>query len=118
LVTHDQVEAMTMADTLAVMRDGRFVQVGRPDTVYRKPVDAWTAQFLGDAVLIPGTRSATNLVTSALGEATLATAFDHHDATDVVMFCRPEQLRPVTTGDGGVHAKVIAVRFQGPDAMV
>ena len=52
LVTHDQVEAMTMADTLAVMRAGEIVQVGPPHELYRRPVDAWTAGFLGDAVLL------------------------------------------------------------------
>jgi ABC-type Fe3+/spermidine/putrescine transport system ATPase subunit len=49
LVTHDQREAFALADTLAVMRDGRIVQMGKPDDVCSAPVDAWTARFLGHA---------------------------------------------------------------------
>lgn len=47
-VTHDQVEAMTMADRIAVLRDGKAEQVGEPLSVYNKPDTMWVAQFLGD----------------------------------------------------------------------
>ena len=47
-VTHDREEAMEMADRLAVMRDGRIVEVGTPDRLYRRPRYAWTASLLGD----------------------------------------------------------------------
>ena len=53
-VTHDQDEAFGMADRLAVMRDGRFVQVGTPSDVYDRPVDAWVATFVGDGNVVPG----------------------------------------------------------------
>ena len=109
---------MTMADTLAVMRDGAIVQVDRPDTVYRRPLDAWTARFLGDAVLIPVRRTGDHQVTGALGVVDLAPDFDHHHGTEAVMFCRPEQIRPAGASEPGVEAKVLSVRFQGPDAMV
>ena len=48
LVTHDQEEALSIADQVAVMRDGRFTQVGSPEEVYRQPADRFTAEFLGD----------------------------------------------------------------------
>jgi multiple sugar transport system ATP-binding protein len=47
-VTHDQVEAMSMSDRIAVMRDGRLLQVGTPDQVYNRPVDRFVAEFIGD----------------------------------------------------------------------
>ena len=50
LVTHDQEEALSFADQVAVMRDGRFTQVGTPQQVYREPTDRFTAEFLGDCV--------------------------------------------------------------------
>src|SRR3982075_67438 len=50
LVTHDQEEAMSIADQVAVMRDGRFTQVGSPQQVYRHPADRFTAEFLGDCI--------------------------------------------------------------------
>ena len=46
-VTHDQVEAMTMADRIVVMRDGRILQTGRPMEIYDNPVDVFTARFIG-----------------------------------------------------------------------
>lgn len=95
LVTHDQTEALTMADIVAVMREGRVVQVGAPADIYRQPVDLWVARFLGDLVELPG-------------------------STDQrVRACRPEQLRPAGDGDGDSYrATVLAVRFGGADALV
>jgi putative spermidine/putrescine transport system ATP-binding protein len=52
-VTHDQVEAMSMADLVAIMNAGRLAQVGTPEEVYRRPVDLFVATFLGEANLLP-----------------------------------------------------------------
>ena len=54
LVTHDQEEALSLADTVAVMRGGRIVQAADPQTLYRDPVDAEVAAFVGEAVLLDG----------------------------------------------------------------
>ncbi|MDN5929795.1 MAG: ABC transporter ATP-binding protein, partial [Pseudonocardia sp.] len=54
LVTHNQQEAMSLADTVAVMRDGRIEQVGSPEAVYAEPATRWVAEFLGDADVVPG----------------------------------------------------------------
>jgi thiamine transport system ATP-binding protein len=54
LVTHDQEEAFAIADRIAVMRAGRLVQAGSVDEVWRRPVDAWTARFLGYATVLDG----------------------------------------------------------------
>ncbi|MDH3223709.1 MAG: ABC transporter ATP-binding protein, partial [Gemmatimonadota bacterium] len=48
-VTHDREEAMELADRLGVMRDGRLLEVGSPEELYRTPAHAWTARFLGEA---------------------------------------------------------------------
>jgi iron(III) transport system ATP-binding protein len=53
LVTHDQAEALSFADQLAVMRQGRLVQAGPPMELYRHPVDEQTAVFLGEAIILP-----------------------------------------------------------------
>lgn len=54
LVTHDHDEAFAVADRMAVMRDGRLVQEGTLDEVWQRPVDAWTAAFLGYATVLEG----------------------------------------------------------------
>jgi len=58
IVTHDQDEAMVVADRIAVMREGRIVQVGRPAEVYEAPVDRYVAGFIGDVNLFEGKVSA------------------------------------------------------------
>ncbi len=62
-VTHDQVEAMTMADRIVIMKDGHIQQVGTPADVYHKPANAFVAQFIGapSMNMVPGTLSATGL---------------------------------------------------------
>ncbi|MFE6773895.1 ABC transporter ATP-binding protein [Streptomyces fimicarius] len=111
LVTHDQEEALSGADLVAVMRDGHIVQCGTPQDVYRRPTDLWTASFVGDAVLLPGTARGTTAAT-VLGNVPL-----HAPAVSGRGFAiiRPEQValsQPV--GDsGGSTATVRSVEFHG-----
>ena len=58
LVTHDQAEALSLADEVAVLRDGRVVQTGSPEEVYDRPSSRWVAEFLGEADVLPGTAEA------------------------------------------------------------
>ena len=53
-VTHDQTEAMTMSDRIAVFSDGRIEQVGSPLEVYHRPVNRFVAEFVGDSNFLPG----------------------------------------------------------------
>ena len=71
LVTHDQEEALSIADQIAVMRDGRFTQVGTPQDVYRRPNDRFTAEFLGDCIALPCTVTA-GIAECALGRVPVA----------------------------------------------
>jgi len=68
-VTHDQEEALAMADRIAILNEGRISQVGPPEEIYRSPVDAHVAQFIGETNLIPGTIQSVNM-----GEAQVKTA--------------------------------------------
>ncbi len=68
-VTHDRQEALSMADRIAVFRDGRICQLGTPTEVYRRPASAFVANFIGETNLIPA-----RLVESLDGGARLATA--------------------------------------------
>ncbi|MGO0575542.1 ABC transporter ATP-binding protein [Ornithinimicrobium panacihumi] len=121
LVTHDQGEALSMADRVAVMRDGEIRQVGTPAEVYSTPVDAWVATFVGEADLIqlPEGHAGHSLETH-LGP--IAVAEGGPLGTHVVI--RPEQVlltaldHPRRSEVGGVPARVQTVDFHGHDALV
>ena len=69
LVTHDQGEALSMADDVAVMRDGRIVQGGPPAEVYAQPADPWVAAFVGESVWLTATIDGTSGEDRCLGRS-------------------------------------------------
>jgi iron(III) transport system ATP-binding protein len=92
-VTHDQEEALSLSDLVAVMREGRVIQVATPPDLYRVPSDPWVAGFLGDADFVPAT-AGHGQVETAIG--TFAT---EHDGKVLVMF-RPERVLVTPHPDG------------------
>jgi iron(III) transport system ATP-binding protein len=113
LVTHDQQEALSTADLVAVIRDGKVVQTGTPQEIYRNPADPWIADFVGDAVLLPATRE-NGSARTPFGPVPLAVTGPE---TGVVVL-RPEQLRLVPAGRAPVQGTVVDVCFYGHDSMV
>lgn len=92
-VTHDQAEAMVLADRIAVMRDGVLQQIGRPEDIYRRPSNAWVAEFIGLSNFISGTvagRKNGNLVVRT--EAGTFTCAGDVDGGGVLICVRPEAL--------------------------
>ncbi|MER5459500.1 ABC transporter ATP-binding protein [Streptomyces sp. NPDC002668] len=114
LVTHDQQEALSTADFVAVVRDGHVAQCDTPQEVYSRPADPWVAGFVGDAVLLPGTAEDATAVTP-LGRVALAGPVGTHDGT---VLLRPEQLRLTDAVAPTARGTVLDVCFYGPDAMV
>jgi iron(III) transport system ATP-binding protein len=115
LVTHDQAEALSMGDRVAVLRDGRIAQVADPVSLYRHPVDPDVARFVGEAVLVPGVVR-NGVVSCALG--TLSTVRDRTDGA-VEVLIRPEQISLLKHGTpGSVCGQVSSVTFYGHDAVV
>ncbi|GGR87200.1 Fe(3+) ions import ATP-binding protein FbpC [Micromonospora fulviviridis] len=111
LVTHDQAEALSFADQVAVMFDGRFAQVDSPAGVYGAPATPAVGRFLGDAMLLSG-QAVGRTVSCCLGRLDLA-----EPATgDVLVMVRPEQL--VLGEPSDTTASVSSVTYQGADAMV
>ncbi|GLZ41193.1 ABC transporter ATP-binding protein [Actinokineospora sp. NBRC 105648] len=100
VVTHDHDEAFTLADRVAIMSAGRIVQVGRPEEVWRRPVDAETAHFLGASLVVPAA-VADGVVTTEFGVAALPWAPEG----DVVLALRPTAL---VVGEGPVRGTVVA----------
>ena len=108
LVTHDQAEALSFADQVAVMRDGRFSQSGRPANSAFTPSDTMVAQFLGDAILLPA-RLSRGMAGCAIGQVSVAGV--DHDSARIML--RPEQivLEPVSAAEATASAAVPAVAY-------
>jgi ABC-type sugar transport system ATPase subunit len=95
-VTHDQVEAMTMGDRIAIMRDGVIEQVGDPDSVYEHPANTFVAGFIGSPAMNlaqVGAARRNGSVELALGDARVMLETAADVPTDVVVGVRPEHTR-------------------------
>ncbi len=111
VVTHDQDEAMTLADRIGVMNAGRLAQVATPRQLYEAPRSRWVAEFVGDINIIEGritAREAGRLRVTTEGAGVLAAPVprDLSDATEVCVAIRPEKIRlssrpPVDDPAGG-----------------
>jgi spermidine/putrescine transport system ATP-binding protein len=94
-VTHDQQEALTMSDRVAVMNDGWVAQIGSPTEIYNRPTSAFVAGFIGDANLLPGLAG-----------------------PDALLMVRPERVRVHREAPGGamagIEGTVAEIIFRGP----
>jgi iron(III) transport system ATP-binding protein len=110
LVTHDQEEALSLADRVAVMRDGEIVQVGPPVEVYGRPATRWAAQFVGEVNVLSG-------VARGGGVDTELGVFDLRSPASgsVQVAVRPEQLE--LRADVNGNAEVVAREFRGHDVL-
>jgi iron(III) transport system ATP-binding protein len=119
LVTHDQDEALSLSDTVAVLRDGVIAQLDTPHQLYARPIDPDLAGFVGEMNLIAGTVDG-DFVTTALGRHRLEGSVAAVPAGSVLVMVRPEQLvlRPAEgePADGG--CTVVRQEFYGHDAIV
>jgi spermidine/putrescine transport system ATP-binding protein len=124
-VTHDQEEALTMSDRLAVMRDGKIVQIGVPTEVYEQPADTYVADFLGVSNLMPidiVSRGPGSHCEVKLGETVLAVEHGGLDAPDQShAVIRPERVRIEEYGTAGpnrVPAMVERLVYLGSSTQV
>ncbi len=97
MVTHDQEEAMTMATRIAVMSEGRFLQVGPPDEIYERPATTFVADFIGNVNLIAGSvvshDGADTLIDSPVGRIQVAGTTAVYDGAVVTVAIRPEKIQ-------------------------
>ena len=115
-VTHDQTEAMTMGDRVAVMRDGRLEQVDTPQALYERPANVFVAGFIGSPAmnLLRGRADGQGVV---LGAQRLPLATAHRG--DVIVGIRPEALEPAgEDGPGVLSLRVVLSEMLGSDVLL
>jgi iron(III) transport system ATP-binding protein len=117
LVTHDQDEALSSADRVAIMRDGLITQEGTPRTIYQRPADPQTAAFIGTANLIEGTWDGGAVIT-ALGRHDLDPSQQAPAKGRVTVMIRPEQLQLSQVQPGMITARVEDCSYYGHDALL
>ena len=111
-VTHDQEEALTMSDTVVVMRDGRIQQIGDPKRIYDEPVNAFVADFIGESNILPGTMLRDELVSFA-GHDFPCVDFGFGDNAPVDVVVRPEDIMIVGEDVGQLVGTIRSVLFKG-----
>jgi iron(III) transport system ATP-binding protein len=114
-VTHDQDEALSMADQVAVLRDGVVAQLDTPAGLYGRPGDAGVAKFLGEANLIEG-EIRDGVATTLLGRLPVASWSSGRSGRARVMV-RPEQIELGEVGEG-IDGVVASYEYYGHDAVV
>tara|TARA_B100001093_G_scaffold170432_2_gene163323 strand:+ start:3281 stop:4360 length:1080 start_codon:yes stop_codon:yes gene_type:complete len=114
-VTHDQMEAMTLASRIAVMREGRIVQLDTPKNIYSKPDNLFVAGFIGS----PSMNLIEGDVRSGFFRATaVKIPVQFQDATSVVLGVRPEDLKIVSKNSAPITASVYAIELTGESTLV
>jgi putrescine transport system ATP-binding protein len=124
IVTHDQSEAMTVADRIAVMDLGRPMQVAPPAEIYERPNSRWVADFVGDINLFEGRvgDDSTSVEGTALGRVHVAAKIDAEPGATVWLAVRPEKMRmaPVepsgsqqTERENGIAATIVDIGYLG-----
>ena len=111
-VTHDQEEALTMSDTIVVMRDGHILQIGDPKSVYDEPANAFVANFIGESNILRGTMIEDELVNfCGFDFPCVDSGFGENAPVDVVI--RPEDIMIVGEDIGQLTGVVQSVLFKG-----
>jgi multiple sugar transport system ATP-binding protein len=122
-VTHDQVEAMSMSQRVAVMMDGALIQVGTPHQVYADPVDLRVARFIGTYPINAFTASVDRAGFPILSGQRVPVSLPGHAGEAVTVAVRPEDLVlewgswPVSSGDMCLEARLIRIEDHGADVL-
>ncbi|PCC97790.1 ABC transporter ATP-binding protein [Halopseudomonas pelagia] len=125
-ITHDQSEALVMSDQVAVMNQGRFEQVGSPQTLYYQPATPFVAGFVGDSNRLSGTLQREGLVRIASGQEFSARAAGSEVAAvgkAVNLFVRPESITPFLPGtpaqaDNLLEVQIDTLLFDGANSRI
>ncbi|TPG59147.1 ABC transporter ATP-binding protein [Roseomonas nepalensis] len=118
MVTHDQAEALALADRVAVMDRGRLLQVAPPRELYERPATRFVANFLGAANILPGTRTADGALDCPEAACTLRAAAPVPPGT-LAAALRPERIRIApATGDNTAAGTIEEAAFRGESSLL
>ena len=118
IVTHDQEEALVMADRIAIMKDGALLQVGTPQEIYEAPESRFAADFIGVMNFLPIRKSSQGFVT-ANGLAIKANQINNSASnSDAVAAIRPERLMIGEDGDNALSGEITAIAYHGLDLLL
>ncbi len=110
-VTHDQEEALTMSDTIVVMKDGVIQQIGTPTDIYNEPKNSFVADFIGESNIFSGTMVGDRKVRFINHNFDCVDDFAKNEKVDVVV--RPEDVFLMDEDKGQVNGKIISSIFKG-----
>jgi spermidine/putrescine transport system ATP-binding protein len=111
-VTHDQEEALTMSDTIVVMREGVVQQIGTPQDIYNEPKNAFVANFIGESNILPGVmKDDYRAVFGGREYECVDKGFDKEEPVEVVV--RPEDVDIVEPGEAHFEGTVKSILFMG-----
>ena len=111
-VTHDQEEALTMSDTVAVMKNGVIQQIGTPEDIYNEPKNSFVADFIGESNILDGVMIKDFLIEFAGRKFKCVDKdFELNEKVDVVI--RPEDINILPENQGQINGKVENVIFKG-----
>lgn len=111
-VTHDQEEALTMSDTVVVMKDGIIQQIGTPEDIYNEPKNAFVADFIGESNIIDGTM-VRDLLVNFEGTDFVCVDSGFGENTSVEVVVRPEDIEVCDENKGAFNGVVSSVTFKG-----
>ena len=115
-VTHDQSEALSMADRMAVMDQGVVDQVGLPEEIYRQPVSSYVAGFIGETNLLKGTAEEANRVktsTATLSATPSVANWNPALGAEVILSIRPEAVKIVNPTQADLSGKIVERIYLG-----
>jgi len=110
-VTHDQEEALTMSDTIVVMKDGMIQQIGSPTDIYNEPKNAFVADFIGESNIYSGTIVSDTEVLFLNHVFECVDVFPKNEKVDVVV--RPEDIFLMEADKGMINGKIVSCVFKG-----
>lgn len=119
IVTHDQDEALVMADRIAIMRDGQLLQCGTPNDIYEHPKDRFAADFIGEMNFLPGVVESGAVVAPSGQPIQVASTGTFNDGDAVVAAIRPERISLQASDDSNVIKGVVHTSaYHGMDILL